>query len=146
MAPHSTCTESLWETSSYTPSSASIRPEERAAGCITSMSTVPRAGSRGNSRAVDSHDREGGLLTARSSSFTLADLQEIEDAAAYFDGSCLAPSGLLPAFFDDICLQTRGSLLERLQAEHFPLPKLSAKIRERSMKLPRSSHTFSSGG
>ncbi|KAH8891759.1 Clavaminate synthase-like protein [Thozetella sp. PMI_491] len=120
MAPHEVAwesdSESLWEANSYTPSTASIQALKRAlrlnhppgpAGAPSWVSPGPRA--------IDSHDRDE-IADRSVLQLTLSDLLEIEEAVAYFNGTHLP--------------------LSRLQADCFPLPTLSARIRQRSLALP----------
>ncbi len=85
MAPHSLSSESVWETSTYTPSSASIQALKRELRlCQPRFGGSPCWAAQGP-RAVDSHDRHE-PADESVLQLTLNDLQEIEDAAAFFDG------------------------------------------------------------
>ncbi|KAF2102644.1 Clavaminate synthase-like protein [Rhizodiscina lignyota] len=112
MAPHAE--GPFGDTSGYTPSADSIR-ELRAALRLHHRQVVSeKTWLTEGAQSIDSHDREE-KREPWILQLSLDDLNEIEDAVQHFEGTKLP--------------------LNKLQARHFPLPKLSLKIRKRSIAL-----------
>jgi hypothetical protein len=85
MAPHAGDTESPWTTSSYTPSAASIDRLKKQLRLNQASLGQSKTWVTDGPQAVDSLDS---VEAAQDSvlQLTLEELQEIEDAAATFDG------------------------------------------------------------
>jgi hypothetical protein len=113
MAPHAD--DTIVDTSGYMPSADSVKELKKTLRLHHTRSVTKTSWISGGPQAIDSHDRDG-EYEACTLQLSLNDLQEIEDALSFFDRTELP--------------------LNRLQAEHFPLPTLSAKIRRFSILLP----------
>lgn len=113
MAPHAN--DTIVDTSGYMPSADSVKELKKALRLHHTRSVTKKSWISGGPQTIDSHDRDG-EYEACTLQLSLNDLQEIEDAVNFFERTKLP--------------------LNKLQAEHFPLPTLSAKIRRFSILLP----------
>ncbi|KAK3325010.1 hypothetical protein B0H66DRAFT_587859 [Apodospora peruviana] len=109
--------DSIWSTSSYNPSPASIYELKKELRLQQASWVTP------GPQVIDSHDREEVKTDSWILQLSLNDLQEIEDAVTHFQSKSYPRSQVH---------RNTGLDLNRLQAEHFPLPTLGAKIKERS--------------
>lgn len=72
---------------------------------------------------------------------TLGDIQEIEDAVAHFERKWPKTEGVV-CWRLTLWVQGMGLPLNQLKAQHFPLPSLGLKLRERSMLLHKEKPFF----
>ncbi|KAF2279313.1 Clavaminate synthase-like protein [Westerdykella ornata] len=109
MAPHA---DDSLDGSGYTPSAKSIAELKRKLH-LHHAASLP--GAAWITDCPQMNDSQAANLESKTLQLSLDDLKEIEDAYAYFDAT--------------------GLPLNKLQAEHFPLPTLSRKLRQRSILL-----------
>lgn len=136
MAPHAD--DSFIDQSGYTPSSDSIAELKRKLR-LHHAKTLPGAAWITDCPSLNGSQSVPDNIAARTLQLSLVDLKEIEDAYSYFNGKTQIVNfkSLLTGVH-----QATGLPLNQLQAEHFPLPNLSKRIRQRSVFLTEKEPYF----
>jgi hypothetical protein len=130
MAPH--VDDTIVDTSGYMPSDDTVRELKKSLRLHHTQSITKNSWISGGPQTIDSHDRDG-EYEACILQLSLNELQEIEDAVNFFEGLFLSTYKQLHRF----TYREPGTKLplNKLQANRFPLPTLSPKIRKFSILL-----------